>query len=117
MSTPLISGGTALIFAQNKGLIDTVRSLYFWDKSVIPQTFEDALESSCYNKRDPNIWGAGIVQFDKINGNFQMGLYSRLIIWFALPLLIIIILLLYYYYRQRTGYKKPWRVPRWARKL
>jgi parallel beta-helix repeat protein len=113
MATPLISGGTALIVAQNRGLIDLVKNLYFWDKSVIPQTFEDAIESSCYVKEDVNAWGAGIAQFDKINGNFQMGLYSRLIIWFAFPLIliIIIIILLYYYYREHrkgyTSYKLP----------
>lgn len=119
MATPLISGGTAIIFAQNKGTIDLVKSLYFWDKSVIPQTFEDALKASAYEKGDANIWGSGIVQFDKINGNFQMGLTTRLIIWFAFPLilLIIIILLLYYYYRERKGIYKKYRVPKWAKKL
>ena len=122
MATPLISGGAAVIVANNKGLINTVKSLYFWDKSVIPQAFEDAIEASAYTKGDANSWGAGIAQFDKINGNFQMGLYSKLIIWFSLPLILIliIIVLTYYYLRQRSssGYsRKSYKVPKWIKKL
>ena len=114
MATPLVSGGIALVYANNKQEIDIVKALYFWDKSTIPQLFEDALKDSCFVKGNQNDWGSGIVQFDKVNSNVQAGLHSKMLIGFA-GLFIIILIIAFFIYRSRhksSGYK----VPKWLKK-
>jgi nitrous oxidase accessory protein NosD len=115
MATPLVSGGIALVYANNKQEIDIVKAVYFWDKTTIPQLFEDSLKSSAYKKGNMNDWGSGIVQFDQMNSNVQAGLHTKLIIGFA-GIFIIILIVAFFIYRSRhksTGYK----VPKWVKKL
>ena len=118
MATPLISGGIALVYANNKLEIDIVRTLYFWDKSIIPQTFEESIEASCLAKGDINSWGAGIVQFDTANSNLHSSLILKIIIWFAF--FFFFVLIIYYaYHRNRKSTKKSYgyKVPKWTKKL
>jgi len=93
LSTALVSGGTAVVVAQHKPLIEVVKTLWFWNKGVVPDAYENALENSCIPKGDPNTWGAGIVQFDKTSENFYYNLLSLifipLILLFSLVVLII----------------------------
>ena len=89
LSTPLIAGGSALIIANHKPVIDILKIIYFWNKGVISDAFESALEEGCYKKGDQNAWGAGIVQFDKVDEIFAWKLAILLII----PIIIIIIIL------------------------
>ncbi len=111
MATPLVSGGAAVIVANEKGLSDIVKILYFWDKSVVPQTFEDAMKSSCFVKGSVNEWGAGIIQFDKVAGAYHSGLIWRIIIWF-IPLIIIILVIIYYHRSHQSR-----GLPKWVKKL
>jgi hypothetical protein len=115
MATPLISGGAAVIIAQNKPLVDWVKTLYFWDKATIPQLFEDSLKSSCYPKGDMNTWGAGIVQFDKMNEQFKSGLYWKLIFFFV-PIILIILFAIVFLSRRKSS-SSSYKVPKWAKKL
>jgi len=115
MATPLVSGGIALVYANNKLEIDIVKALYFWDKTTIPQLFEDSLKSSAYKKGNINDWGSGIVQFDQMNSNVQAGLHTKLIIGFA-GIFIIVLIVAFFIHRSHqksTGYK----VPKWVKKL
>jgi serine protease AprX len=112
MATPLISGGAALVIANNKLYVDIVRILYFWDKTTIPQVFEDSIKASCFAKGDANSWGTGIVQFEKVNENFQAGLFTKILI--ALAVIFIIILVLFFIYRSR--HKSSGYVPKWLKK-
>jgi len=85
MSTPLISGGAAVILAGNKGLVDFNRILYFWWGGLVPNAFENALKESCYQKGNVNDWGAGIPQFDDLNGAF----FWKMVFWALIPFIII----------------------------
>ncbi|MFW6120234.1 MAG: S8 family serine peptidase [Petrotogales bacterium] len=112
MSAPLISGGSAVVLANNKGLADLVETLYFWDKSTVPNAFEDSLEESCTPKGEGKAWGAGIVNFQKANNIFSTKLIT-LLLFFIIVIILIIISAFYLIYRyflkewleQRTNFK------------
>jgi hypothetical protein len=70
MACPLVSAGTALVIAQHKEKIETLKMLYFWDNSVIVDAYEEALKEGCIEMGDPNDWGAGIPQFTNISRIF-----------------------------------------------
>jgi parallel beta-helix repeat protein len=91
MATPLIAGASAVVVAHNKDLIDLVKTVCFWDKSVVPQAFEDALKESCYDKGNPDAWGAGIPQFDELSGVFRGKLYASLVIGLSIPIFLIVL--------------------------
>lgn len=86
LSTPLIAGGTAVVISEHKGLIGFVKTLWFWNKGVVPDAYEDALEQSAVRGNDADSWGAGLVQFDKVSEHFYWSL-----VWLAIfPILVII---------------------------
>ncbi len=91
MAAPLISGGASLVVANNRGLVDIVKTLYFFNKGIVPQSFEDALKESCKNMGDENSWGAGIPAFDEVNILFHQKLLFSIIIYFIVSLLIAIL--------------------------
>jgi len=86
MSTPLIAGGTALVIANNKPLVDTAKVLYFWNLGVIGDAFENALIDGCIYKGEPDAWGAGIPDFTKVNDNFRF----NLLVLIFLPIVLIV---------------------------
>ena len=90
LSTPVISGGTAVIVSEHKTLIDIVKTLWFWNRAVVPEAYEDALEQSCITKGDQYSWGAGLIQLDQVSGHF----YMNLLILILIPIIIITIILL-----------------------
>ena len=106
LSTPLIAGGSALIIAKHKPTIDILKIIYFWNKGVISDAFESALEESCIFKGDQNAWGAGIVQFDKAERIFAW----KLAILLITPIIIIIIILFVVgiYLHHRNEKKELW---------
>lgn len=115
MATPLVAGGTAVIIAHNKGTIDTIKTIRFWDKASIVKAYEDAVRESCYKKGGVDGWGAGIVQMDVINEQFQSNL-QNLFLLTILEIIIVpisIIASIFIFIRWRTGTwnpftKKPW---------
>jgi|APFre7841882654_1041346.scaffolds.fasta_scaffold00775_21 parallel beta-helix repeat protein len=110
MATPLISGASAVIIAENKGLIDTVKTVHFWDKSIVVTAYEEALRDTCYKKGNVNDWGAGIAQFDKVSSAYHDKLIFALILSILeiliIPIIIIIALIYFFFLR---GNKKSWR--------
>ena len=97
-SPPLISAGAAVCIAENRVLVDIVKTIWFWNKGVIPDAFENAVEGSCINAQDENSWGAGIVQLDETASAF----HTTLIWLILLPLIIIaciIILIIVAYWK------------------
>ena len=115
MATPLVAGGTAVIIAHNKGTIDIIKTLRFWDKGSIVTAYEDAVRESCYKKGGVDGWGAGIVQMDVINNQFQSNLQDLFLLT-VLEVIIVpisIIASIFIFIRWRTGSwnpfsKKPW---------
>lgn len=98
MSAPLVSGGAAVVLANNKGLVDFNRILYFWWGGLVPNSFENALKESCYHKDNANNWGAGIPQFDDLNGAF----FWKMLFWAVLPFIIIgLVIVGYLIYRRK----------------
>lgn len=117
MATPLIAGGTAVVIAENKDLIEQVKLLNFWDKGVVVTLFEESLRESCYAKGDVNDWGAGIVQFDKVSELYRaklMKIVAMDIGSIMLLIILIIILIIYLYYRSRKNKRNPWE--KWNRR-
>lgn len=96
LAAPLISAGAAVVVANNRGLVDAVRLLYFFNGAIIPNTFEDALKEACYTYEGwdggENDWGAGIPLFDDVNQIFRTKLINLLIFYIAAIAIIIIIL-------------------------
>ena len=99
MAAPLIAGGSAVILANEKGLADIVRILYFWNRGAVGDALESALEESCIKKGDANTWGAGIPNFEIAQGIFHwklVGMIATLIL-----VIIISIILLWIFLRHR----------------
>ena len=71
LSTPLIAGGAAVVLANQKGLVDIVRILYFWNAGITANAFEESLRDGCYAKGNVNDWGAGIPVFTKVDNIFH----------------------------------------------
>lgn len=97
MSAPFVAGATAVIVARHKPLINTVKIFYFWDQSVIGDAYEDALKEGSTTMGDVNSWGAGIPDFEKIDGLFFMKLVILLVIPIALIAASIIIFIIWRY--------------------
>ncbi|MBS3748177.1 MAG: VCBS repeat-containing protein [Candidatus Thermoplasmatota archaeon] len=96
LSTPLLAGSTAVIVGQHKGLINSVKTVWFWHQSIIPDTFEVALENTCILKGDCNTWGAGIIQMQETSNLFFWYLLLELIIPILIICIILISILLWY---------------------
>jgi len=89
-SAPLIAGGSAVVLANNKGLADLVKTIYFWDSSVVPNAFEDALKAGCYAKGTADEWGAGIPVFTNVDNAF----FWNLLIMLLIPIIVIVIIVI-----------------------
>jgi len=100
MAAPMIAAGSAVVIAEHKGIIDIVKTLYFWDKSYIGQSFEDALKESCSKPSNyeydggVHAWGAGIPDFALTSELF----YEKLIVLLIIPILIIICIAVFLVY-------------------
>jgi serine protease AprX len=99
MSTPLIVGGTAIVVAQNKPLLDIVKTVYFWNLGVVGDAYEGALKDSCTLLGDENAWGAGVPDFVEVNDNFR----NRLVLLISIPIVIIVLIsvIAIYFYKRK----------------
>ena len=75
-SAPFVAGGIAVAISKNRGLYDLVKTLYFWDGTIVTNAVKSAVEEMCYPKGVYYVWGAGIPQFDKLPGV----LYEKLMV-------------------------------------
>lgn len=106
MATPLVAAGSALVIAEHRGLVDLVKMFYFWDKSCIGQSFEDALKESC-RKPDSYVldggvdaWGAGVPDFGKTSDIFYWKLIWLVLEPIALIIIIIGVCIGFWYYKK-----------------
>jgi hypothetical protein len=94
MSTPLVAAGMAIMWGNNKGILDFVDMLYFWDDGTIPNMLESAMADTVYTKGSVDDYGLGIPDFTEAND----AVYGRAIIlisiWFAFIVGIIIVVVI-----------------------
>lgn len=100
LSTPLVASSTVVIVANEKPLIDLVETLWFFDKTVIPDAYEDALEQGTIHKGNENTWGAGIIQMDKVADAFHWNLIWLIVIPIILWAVIILIIVVIWFKRE-----------------
>jgi len=112
MATPLITGGTASVVANNKGLMDTVKTVRFWDKEAVVIAYEESLRENAYQKGDVNGYGAGIADFEKVSDTYSSKLQFLLIISIleivAIPVGIFLGVIGFYIYRKRKKLSWNW---------
>ncbi len=102
MSTPIIAGGTAVVYSQHPTLYNTLD--FFWSP-LVPHIFEDGLEKSCYDKGEPNAYGHGIPDFQEMNDYcYHTALFYLFLI--LLGIAIIVSVVIYILYRYFGGGKK-----------
>ena len=102
MSTPLIAGGAATVLANNKGLADIVKTIYFWDGGIIANVFEDSLKEGCYKKGAIDDWGAGIPVFTDVNSIFFWKLVLLILILIIIIVVIVTVsIVAYWYYKKK----------------
>jgi len=88
-SAPFVAGGIAIAISKNKGLYDLVKTLYFWDGTIVTDTVKSAVEETCYPKGVYYVWGAGIAQFDKLPDVLYAKLMTLLILFIIFLIVII----------------------------
>jgi PKD repeat protein len=106
MSAPLITGGTAVVIANNKLLVEIVRALYFWNGGTVANAYEDALKEGCYAKGEQNTWGAGIPVFTKVDELFRAKLIMLIIMALITILIVSLTMLSVYLYTRRRRRQK-----------
>jgi len=100
MSTPFIATGCAGIYSNNKGLLDFVDLLFFWDGGSTKSNFiESSVAESCYDKGDQNSYGYGIPDFEKAN-NILFWKCIIAIIIFIVIICLIVGIIIYLYHRK-----------------
>ena len=88
-SAPFVAGGIAVAISKNRGLYDLVKTLYFWDGTIVTNAVKSAVEETCYPKGVYYVWGAGIAQFDKLPGVLHAKLMTLLILFIILLVVVI----------------------------
>ncbi|MBA7665789.1 hypothetical protein ES703_73863 [subsurface metagenome] len=81
-STPFVAGGSMLVYANNKFMLDTVKTIYgiFGMKHLAAGIVEDSLAEGCFDKGDRNSYGWGIIDIEKANEN----VFLKCLIWILL---------------------------------
>ena len=104
-SAPFVAGGVAVAIAKNRGLYDLVKMLYFWDRSVAPNAVRSAVKETCYPRGIYYIWGAGILQCDKLSEVLHAKLMYLLVL-FVIIIVIIVAVITGVIYVIRKRYKR-----------
>lgn len=97
MATPCIAGGVAVVYSQHEFLYDTLKTLYFPYKQIVPNIFEKGLEKHCYDKGDPYAYGYGIPNFEKMSGYCSWMAFLFTILWIIIVSIIVVIVTLVIY--------------------
>jgi len=107
-SAPFVAGGIAVAISKNRGLYDLVRTLYFWDGTVVANAVQSAVEETCYPKGVYYVWGAGIAQFDKLPDVLYGKLINLLMLFivFLVIIAVISIFLVYIILKKRSQFPK-----------
>jgi PKD repeat protein len=87
MATPLMAGGVAVVYADNKILLDTVGSMWSWlIPNIVPNIVEDSIANTAYQKGDENSYGYGIPDFQAAS----TAIFVNCIMWLSLFILMIL---------------------------
>ena len=105
MATPLIAGGTAVIYANNKDILCFADMLYFWDGGFKPNLIEGSIAESCWYKGDENSYGYGIPDFGKANGILFWKCVLMMLLWAIVLIIIIVFIYYWFFYRKKKETK------------
>lgn len=107
MATPLFAGGIAVVYGSNKGVLNIVDLLYFWDGGIKKSILEDGITDTVYIKGDANSYGFGIPDFDSADLAVFWTCILYIVIWFTVLIVIIVaVVFIYKKYFYEKKYKK-----------
>jgi parallel beta-helix repeat protein len=93
MATPLIAGGYAVIYAHNKGLLDIVSFLYFWDRGTVGNILESGVANTIFKRVPVDSYGLGIPDFKEADyAVFISAILHILLIVFIIVVIAVIII-------------------------
>lgn len=104
LSTPFVAAGAMLLYSNNKGMLDAVKTIYglFGMKHLSAQIVEESLAEGCFDKGDRDSYGWGIMDIEKANGIvFWKCLFWLLLFVGIIAAIIITVLVLYYYFYKK----------------
>ena len=110
LSTPFVAAGAALLYSNNKGMLDAVKTIYglFGMKHLSAQIVEESLAESCFDKGDRDSYGWGIMDIEKANELvFLKCLFWLLLFVGIIVAIVITVLVLYYYFYKKKKQKVP----------
>lgn len=91
-STPFVAGGSMLVYANNRFMLDTVKTIYglFGMKQLAAGIIEDSLAEGCFDKGDRNSYGWGIADIEKANEKVFLKCLLWIILFFGIVAVIIV---------------------------
>lgn len=110
LSTPFVAGGAMLLYANNKGMLDAVKTIYglFGMKRLSAQIVEESLAEGCFDKGNRDDYGWGIMDIEKANELVFWKCLLWLLLFVAIIAVIVItVLVLYYYFYKKKKQKAP----------
>lgn len=116
MATPLIAGGYAVVYAHNKGLLDIVEFLYFWDGCIVVNILESGVTNTIYKKAPVDSYGLGIPDFkDADHAVFISAILHILLI--VIIIVVIAVIIIYVVYKWKLQKKRDDRQPSFSTSL
>lgn len=102
LSTPFVAGGVLLIYANNKFMLDAVKTTYglFGMGGLAVTIVEDSLAEGCLYKGNMDDYGWGIVDIEKANSAVFLKCFLWLLLFFSIVAIIIVIIILLLYYKK-----------------
>ena len=105
MATPLIAGGYAVIYAHNKGLLDIVEFLYFWDRDTVENILESGVADTIFKRVPVDSYGLGIPDFKEADhAVFISAILHILLIVFII--VVIAVITIYAVYKWKFSEKE-----------
>lgn len=103
-STPFVAGGAMLLYANNKFMLDLVKTIYgsFGMKYLPAQIVEESLAETCFDKGSTSSYGWGIVDIEGANEKVFWKCLLLVILFIAIIIVIIVIIIVVYWlYRKQ----------------
>jgi hypothetical protein len=105
MATPLIAGGYAVIYAHNKGLLDIVEFLYFWDRGTVGNILESGVADTIYKKSPVDSYGLGIPDFKEADHAVFISAILHILLMVVI-IAVIAVIIIYVVYKWKFSEKK-----------
>ena len=106
MATPLVAAGIAILYGNNKGILNIVDMLYFWDGHVVPNILEDAMKDTAFKKSPVDSYGWGIPDFEKANDVIIIKVIISILLFIVLLAVIIVALFFILHYLKGRKHQK-----------